>query len=112
MTKPGGLSSTESATKLLPMVLMNVVAGCETRNLEFFLNNKFAVSSETLEGLANEAISLLADEEKMENIKNLLSESFSIYSAGIIGDHVITDVKNDMEPETNPAIAETEFFAE
>ena len=99
MTKPGGLSSTESATKLLPMVLMNVVAGCETRNLEFFLNNEFAVSAETLEGLANEAIELLADEEKMERIKTLLRESFSVYSAGMIGDHVIFDVENIREDE-------------
>ena len=94
MTKPGGLSSTESATKMLPMVLMNVVAGCETRNLNFFLNNEFAVSAETLEGLADEAIALLEDEEKMEQIKTLLNESFSVYSAGMIGDHVIFDVEN------------------
>ena len=100
MTKPGGLSSTESATKGLPMVLMNVVAGCETRNLEFFLNNEFAVSAETLEGLADEAISLLADDEKMASLKNLLNESFSVYAAGMIGDHVMTDIKNAAEYES------------
>ena len=106
MTKPGGLSSTESATKTLPMVLMNVVAGCETRNLDFFLNNEFAVSAETLEGLADEALALLADDEKTERIKALLRESFSVYSAGMIGDYVISDVENarvhedtsDLEP--------------
>ena len=106
MTKPGGLSSTESATKMLPMVLMNVVAGCETRNLDFFLNNEFAVSAETLEGLADETLSLLADDEKTERIQALLRESFSVYSAGMIGDYVIADVENaranedtsDLEP--------------
>ena len=100
MTKPGGLSSTESATKGLPMVLMNVVAGCETRNLEFFLNNEFAVSAETLEGLADEAISLLADDDKRASLKNLLNESFSVYAAGMIGDHVMTDIKNAAEYES------------
>ena len=106
MTTPGGLSSTESATKMLPMVLMNVVAGCETRNLDFFLNNEFAVSAETLEGLADETLSLLADDEKTERIQALLRESFSVYSAGMIGDYVIADVENaranedtsDLEP--------------
>ncbi len=94
MTKPGGLSSTESATKLLPMVLMNVVAGCETRNLDFFLNNEFAVSAETLEGLADETLALLADDEKTERIRTLLRESFSVYSAEMIGDYVVSDIKN------------------
>ena len=113
MTKPGGLSSTESATKGLPMVLMNVVAGCETRNLEFFLNNEFAVSAETLEGLADEAISLLADDEKMASLKNLLNESFSVYAAGMIGDHVMADVKNDAEYEyeLESAAFDPEFIA-
>ena len=101
MTKPGGLSSTESATKLLPMVLLNVVAGCETRNLDFFLNNEFAVSADTLEGLADEAISLLTNEEKTEKIKALLRESFSTYAAGMIGDYVIADIENDMKAETD-----------
>ena len=113
MTKPGGLSSTESATKMLPMVLMNVVAGCETRNLDFFLNNDFAVSAETLEGLADEAIALLSDEEKMGKIKNLLSESFSVYSAGMIGDHVIFDIENmreDVDTDETENLFEENIF--
>ena len=107
MTKPGGLSSTESATKALPMVLMNVVAGCETRNLDFFLNHEFAFSSETLDGLADEAISLLTDEEKIGNIRSRLRESFSVYAAGMIGDYVIADAslceqnKTESESDSN-----------
>ena len=109
MTKPGGLSSTESATKALPMVLMNVVAGCETRNLDFFLNHEFAFSSETLDGLADEAISLLTDEEKIGNIRSRLRESFSVYAAGMIGDYVIADAslceqnKTESESDSNEA---------
>lgn len=109
MTKPGGLSSTESAAKALPMVLMNVAVGCETRNLDFFLNNGFAVSAETLEGLADEAIALLEDEERMENIKTLLRDSFSSYSAGVIGDRVISDIENSVDDGSEPMLAERDI---
>lgn len=107
MTKPGGLSSTESATKELPMVLMNVVAGCETRNLDFFLSNELAVSADTLEGLSDKAISLLTDDEKINWMKGLLRESFSVYSAGMIGDYVISgvEIEND-DNEAEPMSAE------
>ena len=100
ITKPGGLSSTESATKLLPMVLMGNAIGCETRNLDFFMRHAFAVSAQTLDGLTNETISLLSDNEKMEKIKALLGESFSGYSAGMIGDQVIADIGNGTPGET------------
>ena len=105
MTKPGGLSSTEGATKLIPMVLMNVVAGCETRNLDFFLNHNFAVSAETLEGLADAAVTLLEDTEKTKSITDLLKDSFSVYSAGMIGDYVISGV-DEADGEEEPMEAE------
>ena len=106
ITKPGGLSSTESAAKSLPMVLMGDAIGCETRNLDFFLNNGLAVSAQTLEGLANEAIGLLSDDEKMEKIKALLGESFCGYSAGMIGDYVIAAIGNGAEAQAITESAE------
>ena len=39
VTKPGGLSVSESLAKGLPMILMNPIPGQEDRNLEFLLNN-------------------------------------------------------------------------
>ncbi|MBQ8496906.1 MAG: hypothetical protein IJ489_05545 [Clostridia bacterium] len=92
MTKPGGLSSTEAATKALPMVLMNVVAGCETRNLDFFLRNGFAVSAKNLKGLSDEAVAFLWDEIRAKTTSDLLKEEFSTYAAGEIGDYVIDAV--------------------
>jgi len=100
VTKPGGLSSTESATKLLPMVLMGEPVGCEVRNMEFFLKNGFAVTSDSLDGLADEAVSVLSDPEKANAMIETLKESFSLYSAGVIADHVIAaddDFEIDIE---------------
>ena len=97
MTKPGGLSSSESATKGLPMVLMNVVAGCETRNLDFFLKNNFAVTHKSLKGLAAEAVALLWDEVRAKTTSQLLKEEFSLYASGAIGNYVIDAYENPVE---------------
>jgi len=99
VTKPGGLSSTESATKLLPMVLMGEPVACEVRNMEFFLKNGFAVTGDTLEGLADETVALLTDDEKTSSMSDILKESFSVYSAGVICDYVITAAGNECNIE-------------
>ncbi|MBQ8402331.1 MAG: galactosyldiacylglycerol synthase [Clostridia bacterium] len=39
VTKPGGLTTSESLTKGLPMVIVNPIPGQEQRNTEFLLNN-------------------------------------------------------------------------
>ncbi len=99
VTKPGGLSSTESATKLLPMVLMGEPVGCEVRNMEFFLKNGFAVTADTLDGLADETVELLNNPEKANAIVEQLKESFSLYSAGVIGGHVIVAADNEVRED-------------
>lgn len=43
VTKPGGLTVSESLAKGLPMVLMNPIPGQEERNVEFLLNNGLAL---------------------------------------------------------------------
>lgn len=42
ITKPGGLSITEAANHGTPLLLMNVVGGCETPNFRLFLEKGFA----------------------------------------------------------------------
>ncbi len=100
VTKPGGLSSSESATKGLPMVLMNVVAGCETRNLDFFLRNQFAVTDKTLKGIAEQSVALLWDEVRALQTSRLLKEEFSVYAAGAIGGYVIDAYERPLDKET------------
>jgi len=43
LTKPGGLTVSESLAKGLPMLLMNPIPGHEERNVEFLLNNGMAL---------------------------------------------------------------------
>lgn len=44
ITKPGGLSVSESLAKNLPMILVNPIPGQETRNMEFLLNSGLALA--------------------------------------------------------------------
>jgi processive 1,2-diacylglycerol beta-glucosyltransferase len=105
ITKPGGLSSTEAAVKNIPMILLNTAMGCETRNLDFFLNGHFAVSANTPDGLANETIALLTDEERLEEMRALLRGSFFLHSADTIGEYVISDVENNREEASEEAFS-------
>ena len=61
------------------------------------MKNGFAVTADTLEGLADETVALLNDSDKTAEIVELLKSTFSIYSAGVISDHVIAAADNDAE---------------
>lgn len=45
ITKPGGLTTSESLAKELPMIIVNPIPGQEERNTEFLLNNGCAMAS-------------------------------------------------------------------
>ena len=92
LTKPGGLSSTEAATKGLPMVLIDAVPGCESKNMEFFIQNGFAVTEETIEGLISQVNLLLTDSAKAEKLSLALRGSFAGYAAEKIGGYVLSEV--------------------
>ena len=47
-TKPGGLTSTESLVKNIPIVHTAPIPGCETANLQFFVARHLSVSSKHL----------------------------------------------------------------
>ena len=45
ITKPGGLTTSESLAKNLPMIIVNPIPGQEERNTEFLLNNGCAMAT-------------------------------------------------------------------
>ncbi|MBQ7346669.1 MAG: hypothetical protein IJW55_01795 [Clostridia bacterium] len=45
ITKPGGLTTSEAIAKRLPMIFINAVPGCETRNFDFLISNGVAVGA-------------------------------------------------------------------
>ena len=64
LTKPGGISTTEAMVKGLPMVLLNVVGGCETPNLRFFVSHGGAATADTPEAVAELCRALLYDDAR------------------------------------------------
>ena len=74
LTKPGGISTTEAMVKGLPMVLVNVVGGCETPNLNFFVSHGGAATAGTPEDIAALCKELLEnDEERLIMRQSLLA---------------------------------------
>ena len=61
LTKPGGLSATETAAAGVPMVLIDAVAGCEAHNMRFFLSCGGAVTADDPQQLGELCLSLLRD---------------------------------------------------
>lgn len=68
VTKPGGLTVTESLACHLPMAIYSAFPGQERQNVEFLLNQKAAVLIEKDEG-AEQIIELLNSPEKLREMK-------------------------------------------
>ncbi len=63
LTKAGGISVTEAATKKLPMVFVNAVDGCEAYNSDFFATLGCAVKSNSVRELVTICTSLIKSED-------------------------------------------------
>ena len=92
LTKPGGLSSTEAAVKALPMLFIDAVPGCETRNFEFFLENGFADMRDSVLGLCDAVCELLENDQKLKKMSEILKSEFSGCAVQSISEYVIKDV--------------------
>lgn len=73
LTKPGGISTTEASVKKLPMIFVNSVSGCETHNMNFFVQQGSAKTADAPEKLADIALALLTDTDELQR----MSESFT-----------------------------------
>ena len=92
LTKPGGLSTTEAAVKALPMLFIDAVPGCETRNIEFFLKNGFADMRDSVLGLCDTVCDLLENEEKLKKMSSALEAEFGGCAVQSISEYIIKDV--------------------
>ena len=67
ITKPGGLSMSESLAKGLPAILIHPIPGHEIRNLEFFTNNGISMAVTKTFTIDEAVYQMLSNEWKMEN---------------------------------------------
>lgn len=92
LTKPGGLSSTEAAVKALPMLFIDAVPGCETRNYEFFIKNGYADMRDSVLGLCDAVCDLLENGEKLKKMSATLETEFGSCAVRSISEYIIKDV--------------------
>ncbi len=89
VTKPGGLSSTEAATKYLPMVFINAVGGCEGRNFNYFLTHGYALGSDESREVADLVVNLANCDDQLARMRQTLRSNFTVNSAQLIALHLI-----------------------
>ena len=65
VSKPGGISITEAGTRGTPLLLADMVGGCETRNQEFFHAHDWAETCQP-EDMADAALALLDRPERRQ----------------------------------------------
>ena len=76
LTKAGGLATTEALMKRLPIVYINAVPGCETRNLEFLTAHGYAATADTPKDLAILVCTLLQDPDRLLQWRARLAADF------------------------------------
>lgn len=84
MSKPGGITSAEGATKHIPMLFLDVVGGCEEKNLAFFKAHSWAEGTDDPEEFIRKCLALIEDPDKAGEMRRRLREDFSQKPAEII----------------------------
>ncbi|MBQ7799042.1 MAG: hypothetical protein IJ370_00970 [Oscillospiraceae bacterium] len=64
ISKAGGLSTSEAIYAGVPLLYIDAVPGCETRNIEFMLGNNFATSADSPHDAANKVVGILNNPKK------------------------------------------------
>ena len=72
LTKPGGISVTEAASKNLPMVFINAVAGCEEYNKIYFIKKGAAKTGVTVRDIADICTDILQKPRKLDKMRRNL----------------------------------------
>ncbi len=88
ITKPGGLSTTEAMHQQLPLILINAVPGCESRNMAFLQSLGCAVSVPDLPSLSRLTVSALEQPSLLSSLKDNCRQEFAHDAAKAIVDAV------------------------
>lgn len=77
ISKPGGLSSTESAVAGIPLIHISPIPGCESRNAEFFAANGLSVYVGNLQTELLPAVLRLQDDAAVREMRQRQAESIN-----------------------------------
>ncbi|QAA31420.1 MGDG synthase family glycosyltransferase [Clostridium manihotivorum] len=92
ISKPGGLTVTESIAKTLPLIIPFAIPGQETENTEFLINENCALYVDKLNNINPILDDLIENPKKLTTLKeNLLrvSSNFSLKSIVTLSDEIL-----------------------
>ena len=92
VTKPGGLTTTESLASQLPMVIINPIPGQEEENAEFLVENGIAIWIKKNDNVVEVLDQLFNDEQKLESMKENTQKLARLNSTKDICDILINDL--------------------
>lgn len=94
ITKPGGLTSTESMVKNLPIIMINPIPGVESANCLFFKNHGMALASNSIDETIHLCNSLLNDDLLCDTIIKAQKQNINSNATKDIADFLIKKVND------------------
>ena len=94
ITKPGGLTSTESMVKRLPIIMINPIPGVESANCLFFKNHGMALASNSIDETIHLCNSLLNDDLLCDTIIKAQKQNINSNATKDIADFLIKKVND------------------
>ena len=73
ITKPGGLTTSESLAKGLPMIIVNPIPGQEERNTDFLLNNGCAMATSKTRSIDECIYQLLSSDARLSAMRECIA---------------------------------------
>ncbi len=89
ITKPGGLTTSESLSKRLPMIIANPIPGQEERNAEFLLNNGCAMSTSKTCPIEECMFQLLSSPVRLQAMRDCITAIAKPDSAKTLGEFLL-----------------------
>ena len=93
ITKAGGLSTTEAVMKRLPILYIDAVPGCESRNIEFMTENAYALAADTASGMADLVETCLSGAVDTMEMVRRREEDFPFEAAKTIYESVLEEYR-------------------
>ncbi len=97
VSKPGGLSTTEMLAVGVPAVLVLLVPGCETRNMEFFTEKGLYIGTRDWDEALSSALTLLAQPERLTAMREKLLQ----YPRGNGAKSIAAYIVGALQPNTH-----------
>ena len=90
ISKPGGMTTSESLAKGLPMIIVNPIPGQEMHNTEFLMKKGIALRVDDVDEIAHVVLDLLSSPQRLSSMSKAAYEQGRPYAAKDIADLVVS----------------------